>query len=262
MKQCPVCRRTFTDDLKYCLEDGSVLQAAKAPDPTEIYPREQETTVVYPSPRPAAAPAQFPQQKSSVGKVLAVIGTILFILLIAFIKIGVWWFERQERNADQANSSSPQFLVPTPNASPIVTPEATPVSSPTPLEASVSVGSYQCEINRNLKVGEVERAATLKLRISLSSDNTYLQQGYATIHGTEVTDQLIIEEKGTFSQTDDLLILQNRQERELDKETYSWQAWKTPKEGSEVQRRVRNVTAATFQLFDPDENAWFTFTKM
>ena len=238
------------------------MQTARAPDPTELYPQERETTIVRPAPAPLPAPEYRPQQRSAVGKALAVIGTILVIILVASVKIGMWLYERQERSAAQSENSRSQYFAPTP--SPVVTREATPESTPSPtepIEKTISAGTYQCEFNRNLNLGEQERAATLKLRIAFAPDNTYLQQGFATIHGTPLNEQLIIEEKGNYTQSDDTLLMKNRLEREIDYDTFSWKLWNVPKEGSEVQRRIRNVTTATFQMFDPDENAWFTFTK-
>jgi hypothetical protein len=267
MKQCPSCRRTFANELRYCLNDGSILQALQPQETTEVYPPEQETTVVYPKPipTPPPQPAYHPPPKSSAAKILFVIGTGFIILLVLLVKVGSSFLARQQRVAENVNSQS-RYFAPTPNVSPIVTPETTPLSSPSVVveepEKTITPGSYQCEFNRTMNLGDVERSTTLKLRISFAVDKTYLQQGYATVHGTELEDKLIVEEQGSYSQSGELLNLKDRYERQIDRETDSWSAWKVPKEGSEVQRKIRNVTGATFQLFDPDENAWFTFTKL
>ncbi|MFZ0064387.1 MAG: hypothetical protein WAL47_20330 [Pyrinomonadaceae bacterium] len=267
MKQCPTCRRTFADDLRYCLDDGSVLQMPRAQETTEVYPQDPETTVVYPKPTPAPAPppVYHPPPKSSAGKILGVIGIGVVILLLLLVKVGASFLARQQRVAENVNSQSRYFAT-TPTATPLITPEATTLSSPSvaveETEKTITPGSYQCEFNRTMNLGEVERSTTLKLRISFAVDKTYLQQGYATVHGTELEDKLIVEEQGSYSQAGDLLTLQDRYERQIDRQTDSWSSWKVPKEGTEVQRKIRNVTPATFQLFDPDENAWFTFTKL
>lgn len=270
MKQCPTCRRKFADDLKYCLDDGAVLRATSELPSTEVYPPEQETTVVYPKPPPPAPPppVYHSPQKSSVGKILGVLGIGFVIFLVLLVIVVASLIARQQQVAENVNSQSKSFA-PTPTFSPIATPESTestPISSPSVVpeetEKIISPGSYQCEFNRNMNLGDVERSTTLKLRLSLAVDKTYLLQGYATVHGTELADKLIVEEQGSYSQSGDLLTLTDRYERQIVRETDWWSSWKVPKEGSEVQRKVRNVTAATFQTFDPDENAWFTFTKL
>ncbi len=267
MKQCPTCRRKFADDLKFCLDDGAVLRVTSEQPSTEVYPPEQETTVVYPKP-PAPAPPRpvyHPPPKSSVGKMLGVLGIGFVIFLVLLVIVAASLISRQRQVAENVNAQSRSFA-PTPTFSPIATPESTPISSPSLVpeetEKNISPGSYQCEFNRNMNLGDVERSTTLKLRISFAVDKTYLMQGYATVHGTELADKLIIEEQGSYSQSGELLTLTDRYERQIDRATDSWSSWKIPKEGSEVQRKVRNVTAATFQTFDPDENAWFTFTKL
>lgn len=266
MKQCPACRRKFPDDLKFCLDDGSVLRATSEPPSTEVYPPEQETTVVYPKPTPTPPPPVYhPPPRSSAGTVLGVLGIGFVIFLVLLVIVAASLISRQQQVAENVNAQSRSFAS-TPTSSPIATPESTPISSPSVVpeetEKTISPGSYQCEFNRNMNLGDVERSTTLKLRISFAVDKTYLMQGYATVHGTELADKLIIEEQGSYSQSGELLILTDRYERQIDRETDSWSSWKVPKEGSEVRRRVRNVTAATFQTFDPDENAWFTFTKL
>jgi hypothetical protein len=132
------------------------------------------------------------------------------------------------------------------------------VATPTPL----SQGTYEAEINRTFHAGESEHAMTLKLQITVNSDGTYLEQGYVTVHGTEIKDRLATEEKGNYSQTGDQLITSERLERKLNVETNAWSAWSVPASGSEDTDRIRNITSTTFQIYDPQEKAWFTFSKL
>lgn len=257
MKQCPTCQRKFPDELNFCLNDGAVLLAAQ----------EQETTLEYPTflqhgaHRPVVAD-QSP--KSRLGVMLGATGLILVILLVASVKIGTWWVAREDRAAAENVNSAPRYFV----AEPSATPTAAPSSSlpgpavTTPTETALSPGTYQCEFNRTLKFGDIERPSTLKAQFTFNADMTYLKQGYATVHGTALKDQLTVEEKGTYSQSDGSLFMQGRLEREVDPERSAWTSWRVPKDGNEVTEKIRNITAATFQLFDADEKAWFTFTKL
>ena len=111
---------------------------------------------------------------------------------------------------------------------------------------------YQCE--RTYKV-DSDHSTLVKLQFTLSTDGSYLQQGY-------LSDQLVIEERGRYSQTGDLLTYRDRFERRLSSETQLWGAWKTPDSGTEDSDRVRNVTGTTFQVYDKREKNWYTFSRL
>jgi hypothetical protein len=124
--------------------------------------------------------------------------------------------------------------------------------------ATLSTGTYQAE-----RTGDIEgHAATVRLQLTINSDGTYFQQGYATLYGTAIKDQLIIEEKGSYQQEGETLITKDRQERSFNVTTQSWEPWKVPSGGSSDRDRIRNVTPTTFQVYEKTEKKWYTFAKM
>ena len=289
MKQCPLCHRTYADDLNFCLEDGKVLQAYGNNEKTVV---DDEATWVYPQPAPRPTPQPPPSpgppipQTQGRGKrwtLGTVIGTIIIVLLWGGIKLVLWSTDRDDHSA-QGNSapaspspnSNPLCLLtntcPSPTPSPAVTPHPSPSPSPSPsppspsptptiaepVERSLSLGSYESE-----RTIESEGHATLlKLKLILYSDGTYLEQGYVTFHGTGISDLLGLEEKGSVSQSKDQLIFRDRLERKFAMEEGSWSAWTTARGGSSIRQQIRNVTATTFQMYDNDEKAWYTFSKL
>jgi len=128
-------------------------------------------------------------------------------------------------------------------------------------EKALNAGTYQSEINRTFKGDESERTMILKLQITFNSDGTYLEQGYVTIPGTPINDQLGTEERGNYSETSDQMITSERLERKFNIETSAWTAWSVPASGNESREKIRNVTSTTFQIYDDQEKAWFTFSK-
>ena len=71
MKQCPLCKRTYTDEqLNFCLEDGEMLSGFGQPGSTSGYADDAPPTVMldevrrtnpigWPSPQQSAPPAQW-----------------------------------------------------------------------------------------------------------------------------------------------------------------------------------------------------------
>ncbi len=259
MKQCPLCHRTFSEELNYCLDDGTRLLAAD----------DSEVTRVSQRPSPATPGPVQRQSNMALGAiVIIVVVGLLGVLMVAMVAI--WLAEKPENNAAASNvNSSPTSYNWSENASPspAETPHPVPSPSPSPttaepVEKALSTGTYQCEVTRALKSGEKEGTGTIKYQFTFNSDGTYLMQGYITVYGTTMNDQLGIEEKGTYSQSNTLLLLRDRLDREYDLETNSWKSWTVPSEGSESSEQIRNVTPTTFQLYDDDEKGWFTFAKL
>src|SRR4029079_11696941 len=104
MKQCPQCRRDYSDDLNFCLEDGSVLKFKQDDDRTWVLPQPQSTiTAVEPQirpgptigavdpPIPPGPTTAAPQPaRTRTRKVLGTIGIIFGVTLYALIKIAPW----------------------------------------------------------------------------------------------------------------------------------------------------------------------------
>ena len=258
MKECPRCHRTYSDELGYCLDDGTQLLAQDDSEATRVSPR--------PAP-PVPGPA--PRQGSmALGVIVIIVVVVLFgVLMVAMAAI--WWSEKPENNAATQNVNSAPSYNSSESASPssAVTPHSVPSPSPSattaePVEKTLSTGTYQCEVNRPFKGGDNEGTGTLKYQFTFNADGTYLMQGYVTVYGTAMKDQLGIEEKGTYSQTNGRLLLEERLDREYNPETNSWKSWTVPSEGSDSHEQIRNVTATTFQLYDDKEKSWFTFAKL
>src|SRR5215207_593353 len=110
MKICPQCRRSYADELSYCLSDGTPL----ADEPT-LEP--EEPTVVRPTP--------VRREKTKTGLiVLSVLAVILTLALGATIGIlYVFWPRQQVAQQTPANGAS---------ASPSSTPQKSPPATPSP----------------------------------------------------------------------------------------------------------------------------------
>jgi hypothetical protein len=277
MKVCPLCDSAYAADLNYCLKDGAVLLPHRDDELTRVSPQ--------PIPRPPLPPTPVqPTPASSRGPVwtvLGVLGTILVVLFWGGIKLALWSAEREDHTA-QSNNSGPSSFdasaspspncatspfgcyspTPTPTLTPRPSPSPSPLPSPTvaePTERLLSAGTYECEQTIKSDDG---RAALLKVQFTFNPDGTYLEQGYVTFHGTDITDLLGIEERGSASQANDQLAMWDRLERKLNLETRSWGSWNVPRGGSSIRQRIRNVTPTTFQMYDNDEKAWFTFSRL
>ena len=294
MKKCPTCHRPYADDLNFCLEDGSVLRPYDNNEETEIYPQsdaDNEETVVrlqplrprpVPPPSPTPTPPA-PQQQAQRWTAAGVIGVIVVVLLWGGIKLAIWSADSADRTSQSVNSPSPSYPAsaspsgspvplcvvlnncPTPTPTPTVAQYPSPSSSPSvsaspsvtiaePIERTLTTGTYQSERT----IQSDGRAALLRLRLTINSDGTYLEQAYVTFHGTGISDLLGIEERGIASQANGQLILKDRLERKFDFETSSWSAWNVR---STISEQIRNVTPTTFQIYDNDDKAWFTFAK-
>jgi len=195
---------------------------------------------------------------------------IVVVALLGGLILALWSANREDHSTAQStNSATPLYSVsasPSPSLSPGPTPAVTPHPSPSPspsatiaepVERSLSLGSYQSERT----IDSNGHATLLKLKLTLYSDGTYLEQGYITFHGTGINDLLGLEEKGSVTQSKDQLIFRDRLERKFDMEEGSWSAWTTARGGSTIRQQIRNVTATTFQMYDNEEKAWYTFSK-
>lgn len=129
MKQCPNCRRTYPDNLAYCLEDGAALVAAYDPEatqvhtpaplsnlpPTEVYPK-LPPTEVYQVPTP---PAPAPRPKSRAW----LVGVVVLAALVVGLVVGGLLFKQSSSDTSSSNS---------PAATPTSTRTTTPATTPTP----------------------------------------------------------------------------------------------------------------------------------
>jgi hypothetical protein len=268
MTKCPTCNRSYAENFSYCLDDGTPLRHSNYDEPTVVIPQPQATSRIPPHTSPATT-----RERSAAPIILGVTGVIVAILLLGTIAVGIWLYSRDQRVANQNSNSGPPGTIASTSPSP--SPSYNPLkplnanSSPSPsasaevpeTEPKIEPGTYQCEVTRNL--GETtKQAVAIRLMVTVSKDGTYSTRGYMTIPEANIHNQLGIEEKGTYSQSGDTLILTNRRERQFNLETNSWMRWGVPADGSESREEIRDVTQNTFQLLDDESKTWYTFSKV
>jgi hypothetical protein len=120
MKICPNCKRSYTDDLSFCLEDGARLAPAFAPQQTP----HQEKTAILPggirlteepvSVRPTAIegstpaysyqPSQFPAKRG--GKLWVIVGGGIAIVSVVFIAVAGWFVWKASNNSNTESSQA------------------------------------------------------------------------------------------------------------------------------------------------------------
>jgi len=118
--QCPQCRTTYTDEtLRYCLADGSLLQATPSGDEPTVYrPRANQVTVPISSPQPTQPTVVPRPSRSSSGRWIKIIVGLLIlgILGLAVLAVaGVLVYYNSGRNENTVVTKSP---TPTATASP------------------------------------------------------------------------------------------------------------------------------------------------
>jgi hypothetical protein len=167
MKACPTCKRTYEDELTFCLVDGSILSAPYDPNqtvslptprstdpaPTEIYnpaqsvpetkPHAIETIQSNQPPPLYAAKQQARPDEKPRGKswMLLGIGMSLVLVFVLGVILSSIWFGK-DSGADEPHAKlpninshptpSPTQTTPSPTASPTPTPTLSPSPSPSP----------------------------------------------------------------------------------------------------------------------------------
>jgi hypothetical protein len=278
MKQCPLCNRTFADDLNFCLDDGAVLLAYHDDELTRVARSREEppSTVPYPT-----APAQ---RKSSKAVVVAVLGTILLVLLAGGVKLALRFAQADERASTNYSQPSPYPVsspvpsgsvippctvlnnCPTPSPSPATSlqPVASPSASPEESVTLIGIGGlrlglYQAQYDEQLDEGGIRATRTLRIQFEFNKDGTYTGTAYASIPAVGMSETLFREERGTFTVVDDVLIMRDRREHVYDVGNDVWKPW-TPIQM--VNTKLRNITPTTFEMFKNSEPNWLTFTKL
>lgn len=277
MKQCPLCNRTFPDDLNFCLEHGAALLPYQDDEVTRVARSKEDPppTVLYPT-----APAR---AKSSKG-VLAVVGTILLVLLAGGVKLALRFADVNERASTNyiqpspypasspvpSGSAVPLCTVlnncPTPSPSPSTSPQpvASPSASPDPSVTLIGIGGlrlglYQTQYDEEIEEDGIRATRTLRIQFEFNQDGTYTGTAYASIPAVGMSDQLFREERGTFTVVDNVLTMRDRRERVYDFGNDAWKPWAPTQL---VNNKLRNITTTSFQMFKNSEPNWVTFTKL
>src|SRR5437763_7594070 len=106
MKQCPVCKTTYTDEsLRYCLADGTTLSFSE--EPTVLAPRNDPLTVDIPDRTVHQAPP-IDQKKGTNNwlKAAVAFGVILVIFAAALaVAIAVLYMNTGGRNTNLNNAT-------------------------------------------------------------------------------------------------------------------------------------------------------------
>jgi hypothetical protein len=282
MKLCPECKRTFSNDLSFCLEDGTRLVDERSGDATLVYP--DSTTIPSPNPTPGPIPVPSPapapapsSNKSLVAVILGVLGTLLIVIIWGGIKIGIWYLDHNQNTNQNSGSNSPVASAsPSPSYNPLSLITGSPSPTPSPIESPspslspspddskkgiVTAGTYEWEGTRTIDEDK-QLKGTLRMRVAISNNGTYLQQVFITIPEKSMDNLLGMEEKGRFTQSGDSLMLSGRKSREINFATGEWQPWGIPSDGSSSRENIRNVDENSFQLYDSSEKDWFTFVKV
>ena len=166
MKQCPSCKRTYTDEtLLYCLEDGSALNAVYDSEATQVMPFPRTPIVtppqVSPSYPPPSTPFPPPQHGRSRAPVYVLIALLLLVLGGGALALLIFGYSRLQDSSANANvnqgsvtQSSSSQSSPSPSfpfqslSSPSPTPQSSPSASPTPLSRQL-VGTWRTNVVEN-----------------------------------------------------------------------------------------------------------------
>jgi len=163
MKQCPRCKRTYTDEtLLYCLDDGSMLGAAYDPAATQVmpFPRATNAGPTEVLPRHPLPPPPLHQRRSQ-WPVYVLISLLLLFIGGGAIGLLIFGYSRLQDSSSAANlnqgsatPSSPSQNSPSPGfpyqslSTPSDTPQSSPPASPTP-QASDLVGVWRTNVFEN-----------------------------------------------------------------------------------------------------------------
>jgi hypothetical protein len=129
--------------------------------------------------------------------------------------------------------------------------------------AELSSGTYEYAEPKTFTeaVDGFDGTGSIKGRLTLNADKTFLLQGYLTVDGS-ITDLLSFEGKGNYSQSGGKLILSDRLQRLYQSNTKTYGPWATPTDGPSDESQIRNVTSSTFQEYNDDDKNWMTWSKI
>lgn len=148
MKICPNCKRNYADDLAFCLDDGTQLTPAHV---AQEVPDTQKTAILSGGVRPTAEPVpprqtaidgstpaypyrspQFHEKRG--GKVWAIVGGGILIVVVFFIAVAGWFIWRASiKSAAEATRSASEGPSQTSgNANVPATPTTTDTNSQSP----------------------------------------------------------------------------------------------------------------------------------
>lgn len=111
MKQCPVCKTTYTDEtLQFCLADGAALTFSTSEQKTEQFTgstnpirfniaKDETPTIVAQNPYPTVQPAQ-PVKKGGGGLIIGILAALLLLVVLASAGVIGWLLLRDKNTGD------------------------------------------------------------------------------------------------------------------------------------------------------------------
>lgn len=131
MKQCPVCKTTYTDEtLQFCLADGAALTFSTSEQKTEQFTgstnpirfnitKDETPTVVAKNPYPIQSPTE-PVKKGGGGLIIGILAALLLLVVLASAGVIGWLLLKDKtdvvtNNQSIANNSNSLTKNPTPD---------------------------------------------------------------------------------------------------------------------------------------------------
>ena len=276
MKQCPQCRRDYSDDLNFCLEDGAALKPKPDDDKTWVMPEPAPTiTAVGAQVEPGPTVAAPTPQRSRTRKVLGAIGIVFGVGLYALIKIAPWSDRWNTPTAQNTNDAPVSFNF-APSPSPTVSTTPMTVASPSPSPTSspadnspdveyigqlITPGVYGAKFQPNNRPEDALGLRTIRVVFTFNFDSSYTIDGYVTVRGlTDMNDRHYQEESGKYTQANNQLRFYERISRHFDFDNEAWTNWAASESGSSATDSIRNVTQTSFELYNHGE--WLLLRKL
>lgn len=139
MKQCPVCRTTYTDEtLSFCLADGAALTFVLDEQATFVRSAGEQMRVEIPqdAPPPQFQPVTQLSQSSGSGlKILLVVIALGVLVLVIIGAVGALYYFNSREKDTVSNISSPS---PNKAASPISSPSPSPTDETSDLKNQIA----------------------------------------------------------------------------------------------------------------------------
>ena len=164
MKLCPTCQRRYADSLKFCLEDGTVLEPAREAEPTLVDPQ----ATLRLTPRETSPPAT--QTKRGNTLIFVTVGAVVLVGIIAVVAVIVVLQLNSTRGLT-TQSSPASNANPNPRASPEMVTDS----------AAVIIERTNNEVGAALVNGDTDALNRL-----LSDDYRYVSDAGLTLNKAEV----------------------------------------------------------------------------
>jgi hypothetical protein len=187
MKYCRTCSRTYTDEARYCLDDGSLLSAVVDPEATLVRTEEQS----WAPPKRGVAQSPLPWLPVSYRWIYPAV-----FLLTVLVGVSAGWFIYKFKKHTISTSSDTPSYVPTPTS-------GTQIPGPvTDKTASISASPTGTEVS-------AESLAARNLNGVWSVVNTVEKTSYQPFDNLRIRYRLIVSQSGTRFTAEGEKLLEN-----------------------------------------------------